>query len=79
MIRNGWEAAAAPDCFEKLFMGIEACQLGLRLWSNQTHNNPRKCVKEIKEQLHMFSSGLLTDQTKMECEMLRTELEHLFG
>lgn len=30
------------DCFDGLFGGIEACQLGLQILSSATHNNPRK-------------------------------------
>lgn len=40
VIREGWESATDPDCFHRLFEGIEACQLGLRQWSSAMHNNP---------------------------------------
>lgn len=40
VVRKGWEAATAPDCFDKTFEGIEACQLGLRHWARDVNNNP---------------------------------------
>lgn len=32
VIQDGWKSVMAPDCFDRLFGGIEACQLGLRQW-----------------------------------------------
>lgn len=51
IIREGWESAVSPYCFERLFSGLEACQLGLCQWSQDIHNNPRRRIDQLKQQL----------------------------
>lgn len=78
VVREGWDWASAPDCFEKLFCGIEACQLGLCQWCKDIHNNPREQIEKIKKQLHELSLGPQIDQSKSEGAKLRAELEKLY-
>lgn len=49
VIKYGWNAVVEPDCFEKLFHGISACQMGLRQWFGTVHNNPRKHIENLKK------------------------------
>lgn len=79
VIRDGWESAMASDCFDRLFGGVEACQLGLRQWSLDIHNNPRKCIKNIQEQLHALALAPQTEQTRAEGVALRAELEKVYS
>lgn len=48
VIRDGWESSIASDSFDRLFGRIEACQLSLRQWSRDIHNNPRKCIEKTR-------------------------------
>lgn len=79
MIREGWESAETPDYFERLFRGLEACQLGLRQWSHDIHNNPRTRIDKLKQQLSDLAMGEQTEQTRKEGEELRAELEKVYS
>lgn len=78
VVREGWESALAPDCFDRLFQGIEACQFGLRQWSRDIHNNPRSHIEQLREHLHTLSTGPQTEQTRTEGAALRAELEKVY-
>lgn len=78
VVRDGWATGMAPDYFDRLFRGIEACQLGLRQWSHNLHNYPRKRIKHIWEELHNLELVPQMDQTKKEKEDLRAELEKIY-
>lgn len=75
VVREGWESAVAPDCFDRLFSGIEACQLGLRQWARDIHNNPRKVIEKLREQLYANSMAPQTEENRTEGVALRAELE----
>lgn len=68
-----------PDCFNRLFKGIEACQLGLRQWSQDIHNNPRKRIEKLRLQLHELSAGPQTEESKAEGVALRAELDKVYS
>lgn len=79
VIREGWESAETPDYFESLFRGLEACQLGLRQWSHDIHNNPRTRIDKLKQQLSDLAMGEQTEQTRKEGEELRAKLEKVYS
>lgn len=63
VIKEGLKSARAPDCFDRLFTGIETCQLGLRQWSNEFHNNSRKQIETVSlmsDSSSLGGSGLLS-------------------
>lgn len=49
MIRDSLESEAVSDYFDRLCSEMEACQLGLRQWSYDIHNNPMKHIEKIKK------------------------------
>lgn len=78
LVRAGWEAAAAPDCFDKLFEGIEACQLGLQHWARDIHQNPRKYIEKLQKQLYGLQMGPQNESIKIESANIRAELEKAY-
>lgn len=79
VVKEGWESALDPDCFDRLFSGIDACQLGIRQWSRDIHNNPRRRIEELREKLHGLSLATQTEETKNEGAALRAELDKVYS
>lgn len=52
--------------------------MGLRRWSSDLHNNPRKRIEQILKTLHGLSLGLPSEQTRNEAVNLRAELERMY-
>lgn len=78
IIKDGWQSSAASDSFERLFHGVDACQMGLRLLMRGGLTNPKKRITELREQVDNLSKGDLTDSVKEELAWLRLELEHMY-
>lgn len=66
------------DSFDRLFSGVEACQLRMRQLNRGGSTNPMKRISELCDQIDGLSKGALTDQVKEEIARLRLELEHLY-
>lgn len=79
VVRKEWNSIPASDCFDKLFEGVEACQMGLRRWSSDGHNNPRKKIEEILKNLQKLNLGPQTVESTAEAAGLRAELERVYS
>lgn len=64
---------------ERLFERVEACQMGLRQWSHDIHNNPRRRIDQLKECLAALARGEQTEETQKKGEELRAELENVYS
>lgn len=51
----------------------------LRQWSHDIHNNPRRRIDKLKEQLSDLAMGEQSEQTRKEAEELRAELEKVYS
>lgn len=78
VVREGWESALDPHCFHRIFNGIEACKLGLRQWSRNIHNNPRRTIEVLCDKLHALSLAPQMEQAKSEVVALRAKLEKVY-
>lgn len=67
IIRDTWSEPAGGDNFEKLFHGIEACQLGLQQWLRGSPKNPSKRIAELRDEI---SSHLNMEQTSQSKEAI---------
>lgn len=67
------------DCFDRLFGGIEACQLSLHILSSATHNNPRKRIEQLLKKLQDLTLRPQTEETRTEGVELRAELEKVYS
>lgn len=78
IIRESWTDADSSDSFDRLFRGVEACQLVLRQMMRGDTDNPRKQIDAIRDQINSLNKGDVTDTTKETLASLRAELEHLY-
>lgn len=79
MVREDWESAFDPDWFDRLFHGMEACQLGLRQWSRDIHNNQHGRIDQLRDKLHAHSMEPQTEQTREEDVALTGELKKVYS
>lgn len=52
--------------------------MGLRQWSHASHNNPRRRIEELRNQLAALFEGPQTEQSKQAASDLRAELEKTY-
>lgn len=78
IIKEASDSQSANDRFERLFGGVEACQLGLRQLVGGSSDIPRIRISKLRAQIDEIQKGELTEQLKAEIANLRAELEHVY-
>lgn len=73
IIRESWELGDGTDSFDRLFQGVEACQLGLRQLTRDASNNPRKQIAKLREQIQLLDQGELMETSRVLLASLRAD------
>lgn len=48
-IRESWDCTSASGGCDKLFDGVEDCELGFRMWASDKSLNPHKKIQRLQE------------------------------
>lgn len=77
-IKSNWDGRSDPEVFGRIFEGIAACEMGLRMWLSDVVNNPEKRIKQLKERNAYLHKQNQTTACLEERRKLQVELEQVY-